>query len=117
QGLLPETVRSYAHEGGSIGNISFVAIPFNAAHKEGAMVVANFLLDPATQAHAQDITVLGSYSVLDPAKLGEAERAAFAALPASPALPSNDALGKTLNEPHPGWMTRIAEDWAKRYTK
>ncbi len=63
-------------EGGTIGNISFVAIPFNAAHKEGAMVVANFLLDPATQAHAQDITVLGSYSVLDPAKLGEAENGA-----------------------------------------
>ncbi|MBC7141922.1 MAG: ABC transporter substrate-binding protein [Rhodobacteraceae bacterium] len=117
RGLLPDTVRSYAPEGGSIGNVSFVAIPFNAAHKEGAMVVANFLLDPATQAHAQDITVLGSYSVLDPARLGEAEKAAFAALPASPALPSNEALGPTLNEPHPSWMTRIAEDWARRYTE
>ncbi|MEZ5777506.1 MAG: ABC transporter substrate-binding protein [Paracoccaceae bacterium] len=116
-GLLPDTVRSYAPESGSIGNVSFVAIPFNAAHKEGAMVVANFLLDPATQAHAQDITVLGSYSVLDPANLGEAEKAAFAALPTSPALPSNEALGPTLNEPHPSWMTRIADEWAKRYTE
>ena len=117
RGLLPDTVRSYAPEGGSIGNISFVAIPFNAAHKEGAKVVANFLLDPATQAHAQDITVLGSYSVLDPAGLDDEARAAFAALPASPALPSNEALGPTLNEPHPSWMTRIAEEWAKRYTE
>ncbi len=117
QGLLPDTVRSYAPDGGSIGNISFVAIPFNAAHKEGAMVVANFLLDPATQAHAQDITVLGSYSVLDPEKLGDAEKAAFAALPSSPALPTNDSLGPTLGEPHPSWMTRIAEEWAKRYTE
>ena len=117
RGLLPDTVRSYAPEGGSIGNISFVAIPFNAAHKEGAKVVANFLLDPATQAHAQDITVLGSYSVLDPARLDDEARAAFAALPASPALPSNEALGPTLNEPHPSWMTRIAEEWAKRYTE
>lgn len=117
RGLLPDTVRSYAPEGGSIGNISFVAIPFNAAHKEGAKVVANFLLDPATQAHAQDITVLGSYSVLDPARLDDEARAAFAALPASPALPSNEALGPTLNEPHPSWMSRIAEEWAKRYTE
>lgn len=117
RGLLPETVRSYAPEGGSIGNISFVAIPFNAAHKEGAMVVANFLLDPATQAKAQDITVLGSYSVLDPSKLDDDAKAAFAALPSSPALPSNEALGPTLNEPHPSWMTRIAEEWAKRYTE
>ncbi len=117
RGLLPETVRSYAPEGGSIGNISFVAIPFNAANKEGAMVVANFLLDPATQAKAQDITVLGSYSVLDPAKLDDSAKAAFAALPSSPVLPSNEELGRTLNEPHPSWMTRIAEEWAKRYTE
>jgi putative thiamine transport system substrate-binding protein len=117
RGLLPDTVRSYAPAAGSIGNISFVAIPYNAAHREGAMVVANFLLDPATQAMAQDIEVLGSYSVLDPAKLDDAARSAFAALPSSPALPANDALGATLNEPHPSWMTRIAEEWAKRYTE
>ncbi|SPH23681.1 hypothetical protein DEA8626_02747 [Defluviimonas aquaemixtae] len=117
RGLLPFSVRSYAPEGGSIGNVSFVAIPFNAAHKEGAMVVANFLLDPATQARAQDITILGSYSVLDPAALGAQEKAAFDALPSSPALPTNEELGRTLNEPHPGWMTRIAEEWAKRYTE
>lgn len=117
QGLLPKTVRSYAPSGGSIGNISFVAIPFNAAHQAGAEVVANFLLDPATQAHAQDISVMGSYSVLDVAKLDDAQKAAFAALPASEALPSNADLGATLVEPHPSWMTRIAAEWAKRYTK
>lgn len=117
RGLLPDTVRSYAPEGGSLGNISFVAIPFNASHKEGAMVVANFLLDPAVQARAQDIRVLGSYAVLDPARLGAEERAAFAALPAAPALPAPEALGPVLNEPHPGWMTRIEAEWARRYTR
>lgn len=117
KGLLPETARAYGLADGTIGNVSFVAIPYNAAHKEGAMVVANFLMDPATQAHAQDITVLGSYSVLDPAKLGEAEKAAFAALPASPALPTLADLGETLIEPHPSWMTMIAEAWAERYTQ
>ncbi len=117
KGLLPETVRSYGFEGGSIGNVSFVAIPFNAAHKEGAMVLANFLLDPATQAKAQDITVLGSYSVLDPAKLSDDDKAAFAALPTSDALPTTESLGATLVEPHPAWTVRLAEDWAKRYTK
>lgn len=117
KGLLPGTVRAYGLDNGSLGNVSFVAIPYNAANVEGAMVVANFLLDPATQAHAQDITVLGSYSVLDPAKLGEAERAAFAALPVSPALPTLEALGETLIEPHPSWMTMITEAWARRYTQ
>ncbi len=117
QGLLPDTARVFVPEGGTIGNISFVAIPYNAAHREGAMVVANFLLDPATQARQQDISVLGSFSVLDPAKLGEAEAAAFAALPAAPALPTLADLGPTLLEPHASWMTRLTEDWAARYTK
>ena len=38
------------------GNTSFVGIPYNAANREGAMVVADFLLDPATQARAPAIT-------------------------------------------------------------
>ncbi|QYK42418.1 MAG: ABC transporter substrate-binding protein [Paracoccaceae bacterium] len=117
QGLLPDSARVFVPEAGSIGNISFVAIPFNAAHREGAEVVANFLLDPETQARQQDITVLGSFSVLDPARLPETAQAAFAALPAAPALPRLEDLGRTLPEPHPGWMTRIAEEWARRYVK
>ena len=117
QGLLPDTARVFVPEGGTIGNISFVAIPYNAAHREGAMVVADFLLEPATQARMQDITVLGSFSVLDPARLDDAARANFAALPSAPALPTLDELGPTLLEPHPSWMTRLTEDWAARYTQ
>ncbi len=116
QGLLPDTARVFVPENGSIGNISFVAIPFNAANSEGAQVVANFLLDPATQAHMQNIEVLGSYSVLDPTKLNQEEAEMFDALPTSPALPSVSDLGPTLLEPHSSWMTRLTEEWAKRYT-
>ena len=117
KGLLPDSVRTYGPDAGSIGNVSFVAIPFNAAHKEGAMVLANFLLDPATQAQAQNIRILGSYSVLDMGKLDAAQQQAFAGLPTSPALPGADDLGPTLIEPHPEWMTRLTEEWARRYTK
>jgi len=117
QGTLPETARVFVPKAGSIGNISFVAIPFNAAHTAGAEVVANFLLDPATQAHMQDITVLGSFAVLDPAKLDDTAKAAFAALPTAPALPALTDLGPTLLEPHASWMTKLTAEWAKRYTK
>lgn len=117
QGSLPETARVFTPKAGSIGNISFVAIPFNAAHMAGAQVVANFLLDPATQAHMQNITVLGSFSVLDPAKLDAPAQAAFAALPTAPALPTLESLGPTLLEPHASWMIKLSEEWAKRYTK
>ena len=116
-GLLPDTVRTFVPAKGTIGNTSFVAIPYNAANREGAMVVADFLLDPATQAHAQDFRQMGNFTVLDMAKLSPAERKRFADLPRTPALPTNAELGATLLEPHPSWMTRIASEWEKRYTK
>jgi putative thiamine transport system substrate-binding protein len=117
QGLLPETARVFVPEGGTIGNISFVAIPFNAANKAGAQVVANFLLDPQTQAHMQNIEVLGSFSVLDPDRLDDAAKQAFAQLPSAPALPGLQDLGPTMLEPHPSWMTRLTKEWAERYSK
>jgi len=117
QGLLPDTVRSYTLDGGTLGNVSFVAIPFNAAHREAAEVVADFLLDPSTQAHAQDIGVLGSFSVLDPNKLTSEQSSVFAALPASPALPTIESLGPTIVEPHPSWTDQLVAEWSKRYTK
>lgn len=116
-GLLPDTVRTFVLAKGTIGNTSFVAIPYNAANREGAMVVADFLLDPATQAHAQDFRQMGNFTVLDMAKLSPAERKRFADLPRTPALPTNAELGATLLEPHPSWMTRIASEWERRYTK
>lgn len=116
-GLLPDTVRVFVPEGGSIGNVSFVAIPYNAAHKEGAEVVANFLLEPSTQARMQNIDVLGSFSVLDPAKLDDSAKTAFAALPIAPSLPALADLGPTLLEPHASWMTRLTKEWSRRYTK
>jgi putative thiamine transport system substrate-binding protein len=116
-GLLPDSVRTFTFTKGTIGNTSFVAIPYNAANKEGAMVVANFLLEPATQAHAQDIRQMGNFTVLDLERLAPADRARFAALPKHPALPTAAELGTVLLEPHPSWMTRITAEWERRYTK
>ena len=60
---------------------------------------------------------MGNFIVLDMAKLSPAERKRFADLPRTPALPTNAELGATLLEPHPSWMTRIASEWERRYTK
>jgi putative thiamine transport system substrate-binding protein len=114
---LPASVRTVIFDGGTIGNTSFVAIPYNAAHKEAAMVVANFLLEPSTQARAQDYREIGAFTVLDVGALPAEGRALFDALPRHPALPSNADLGTPLPEPHPSWMTRIAAQWERRYTK
>ncbi len=116
-GLLPDTVRTVVFAKGTIGNTSFVAIPYNAASREGAMVVANFLLEPATQAHAQDFRQMGNFTVLDLARLPAADRRRFDELPRHPALPTNAELGVQLLEPHPSWMTRITAEWERRYTR
>lgn len=117
EGLLPETARVFVTEGGMIGNVSFVAIPYNAANKAGAKVVADFLISPEAQAHMQDITVLGSFSVLDPARLDAEAQALFDALPKAEALPRLEDLGPTLLEPHASWMTLLTEEWSRRYTQ
>ena len=116
-GLLPDTARVFVPEGGTLGNISFVAIPYNAAHVDGAQVVADFLLSPEAQAHMQNIDNLGAFSVLDPALMDAEAAPFFADLPQSPALPELADLGPTLLEPHASWMTAIAEDWAARYAR
>ena len=115
-GLLPRTVRTVGLAHGTIGNTSFVAIPYNSPHKAGAMVVANFLPSPAAQARAGNIRYLGGPTVLDRAKLTPAERALFASLPDSPWVPRRAALKRVLAEPHPSWARRLAEAWERRYT-
>ncbi len=115
KGELPETARVFVPQSGTIGNLSFVAIPYNASNKAGAEVVANFLLSPEAQAQMQNIDILGSFSVLDPAKLPAEAQNLFAELPKAPALPNLEDLGKTLSEPHPDWMNMLVEEWQKRY--
>lgn len=114
-GVLPDTVRTFVPEGGSIGNASFVAIPYNANAKEGAMVVANFLLSPEAQARALDPAVLGYGTVLDVGTLSPEDRARFDAVPLGMATLSPEELGEVLPEPHPSWAERLEADWTARY--
>jgi len=116
-GLLPETARTFVFERGTIGNTHFVAIPYNARAKEGAMAVANFLMSPEAQAHKQNPEVWGDDTVLDLDKLSAAERSLFDVLPRGAATLAPAALGPTLLEPHPTWMTRIESEWQKRYSR
>lgn len=112
---LPETARTFVLEGGTLGNASFVAIPYNASAAAGAMVVANFLLSPEAQLRAQTPDILGYGTVLDMDALSPADRAAFDALELGVATLSPAELGQALPEPHPSWMSRIEADWTERY--
>ena len=114
-GELPETVRTYVFDGGTIGNTHFLAVPFNAAAKEGAMVVADFLMSAEAQIRKQDPRIWGDFTVLDVAGLPEADRAAFAALPLGVATLSPQELGPVLPEPHPSWVSWLEGEWERRY--
>ncbi len=114
-GELQDSVRTFVFEEGTLANSSYLSIPYNAANKAGALVLANLILDPAIQARAQDPDVLGFQTVLGQHLLEPQDRARFEALELGVATLAPDQLGTGLLEPHPSWMTRIAGDWTARY--
>lgn len=115
QDKLPDTVRTFVLEQGTIGNTNFVAIPFNAKAREGAMVLANFLMSPEAQIRKQDPSVWGSFTVLDVARLPEKDQAAFGDLKLGVATLTPTELGVTQLEPHPSWVAVLESGWAERY--
>ncbi|WP_417414780.1 ABC transporter substrate-binding protein [Hoeflea sp.] len=114
-GELPDTVRSFTYSDGTLGNTHFVAIPYNAAAKAGALVLANFLISPEAQARKQDPSIWGDPTVLSMDKLSAEDRAAFEALDLGVATLKPDELGPALDEPHPDWMEHIEGEWLRRY--
>ncbi|MCR4269235.1 ABC transporter substrate-binding protein [Nitratireductor sp. ZSWI3] len=114
-GELPATVRSFTFPGGTLANTHFLAIPYNATAKAGALVTANFLLSPEAQARKQDPAIWGDPTVLALGKLGAEDRARFDAIDLGVATLRPDELGPALDEPHPNWMERIETEWKRRY--
>jgi putative thiamine transport system substrate-binding protein len=114
-GELQDSVRTFVFDNGTIGNASFLSIPYNAANTAGALVLANLIIDPEIQALAQDPAVMGFQTVLGMDLLTDEDRARFEALELGVATLSPAEMGNALLEPHPTWMTRIAEDWTARY--
>jgi putative thiamine transport system substrate-binding protein len=114
-GELPDTVRSFTFAGGTLANTHFVAIPYNAAAKAGALVLANFLISPEAQARKQDPKIWGDPTVLAVSKLAPEDKARFDALDLGVATLKPDQLGPAIGEPHPSWMERLETEWKRRY--
>ncbi|MGD9734047.1 MAG: ABC transporter substrate-binding protein [Solirubrobacterales bacterium] len=112
KGEFPTTVRPFLIGGGALQNTSYVTIPANAEHVAGAEVVANLLLDPRLQAAMSDPAVLGTPSVLDPARVTRARAVALrSSASRSPYLLS--ALGKPLGELPASRDVPIEEAWTR----
>jgi putative thiamine transport system substrate-binding protein len=116
QKLLPETMRPFVPNAGSIGNTHFVAIPFNAGAPEGAMLFADFLLSPEAQARKENADLWGDPTVLSIARLNPEERKLFDDLPRGIATPTPQELGRPLPEPHASWVAALEQAWLKRYS-
>ncbi len=68
RGSFAETVKPYVFDGGTLSNVSFLAIPERTSSPEGAMVVADLMLGPALQRAKLDL--VGIPSVLSAKTLG-----------------------------------------------
>lgn len=113
-GQLPDTVRTYVFDQGTIGNTHFVTIPWNASAKAAAMVTANFLLSPEAQARKADPQFWGDLTVLDVSSLSKENQATFNQIDLGVwALPIG--AGKVLPEPHASWAEALETAWLKRY--
>lgn len=94
-GTLPPTAKAFAFEKGALSNIHFMAIPWNANAKEGALVAINFLMSEEAQARKANSDYWGDPAVVK--------------------LSDSKPLFKSQPEPHPSWQVALEQEWLKRY--
>lgn len=117
-GLYPDTVRTFVFEEGTIANTHFVAIPFNTSDKEGAMVVANFLLSPEAQYAKADPNIWGDLPAIDLTRLDVEWQQKFADLPRGIAtLPDEVLQQHQLPEPRSEILIRLEQGWQEHVLK
>lgn len=116
-GELPESIRTYVHRSGTIGNTHFLGIPYNASAVEGAMVFADFLLSPRAQARKSDPEIWGDPTVLNLSRLTPGDRVLFEKIPILKAGLPLAELSKVLPEPHASWVEALEKAWQIRYGK
>ncbi|UCD81653.1 MAG: ABC transporter substrate-binding protein [Desulfobacterales bacterium] len=117
-GLYPDSVRTFVFEEGTISNTHFVAIPFNASNKEGAMVVANFLISPEAQLQKATIEVWGDMPAIDIGRLDADWQNKFKNLPRGIATLSDAELqSHQLPEPPSEILIRLEKGWDQHVLK
>lgn len=113
RGEYPSTVRTFVFDEGTIGNYSYLGIPFNAGNVAGALVVINHLMSPS---HAMDqAKALGTLFPMRLDLLSPAERDAVLAIPPGPATLSIAELAShQLAEPDAQYLVRLEKEWTEK---
>lgn len=115
RGDLPITSKSYVLDAGTLSNVSFVAIPVNSPHKEGAQVIANFLLSAEVQFRAAINPALASEPAIAFDQFNPQQRARLLQRAQNHGAIDPRALARKLEEPHPSWTQAIEKEWQRRY--
>lgn len=110
RGEFPPTVRTFVWESGTLSNYSYLAVPFNARNREGALAVVNELLS-FEQAVGFSKTLGATFPLaLEP--LTAEQNAVVAAIPRGVATLPPDVLAEhALPEPHSEYLVRFEKDW------
>jgi len=118
-GLFAETVRTFVFDEGTIANTHFVAIPFNAADRAGAMVVADFLLSPEAQLQKADPRVWGDLPAIDAGRLGAGWQETFqTTIGQGPAtLPPAELSTRRWPELPADFLVRLERGWQTHVLK
>ncbi|MEZ4860712.1 MAG: ABC transporter substrate-binding protein [Caldilineaceae bacterium] len=112
QGRYPDTIRTYVFTTGTMANVSYVAIPYNANNPAGAMVLANYLLSPEYQILLTDPTELGWLVAIDPTRLDQAQQEQLATIERGIAtLPPAELNSHALPEARASWVAPIEQGW------
>jgi len=118
KGIFPRTTRTFYLDAGTVANVSYVTIPFNAANKEGALVLADFLDSPAAQTRRAIVAKSGDATVLNLDALSDADKTALKAIPLDEAtLPYAELSMHAVPELPSAYVTRIDKDWAANVLK
>lgn len=118
KGTFPKTTKTFLFDAGTIANTHYLAIPFNAANKSGAMILANLLQSPAAQIEKAKPSVWGDLPAIDPTKLSAEDKAALEAVPRGEATLAPDVLAaKSLPELQGDWLDQIEKGWQTNVLK
>lgn len=111
-GIYPESTRTFIFDKGTIGNTHFVAVPFNAPNKEGALALINYILNVESQATKYAPATWGDLPVLDNDKLTQAEKDRLASIETGAAsLPQDELLENRLPEMPANLVPIIEKIW------
>ncbi|MCG0276461.1 MAG: ABC transporter substrate-binding protein [Thermosediminibacteraceae bacterium] len=117
-GEFPATVKSFVFQKGTLGNTHYLAIPFNAPNKAGALVFINYILSPEVQASKNDPANWGDLPAIDFNRLSKEERKLFEEIKLEEAaLPGDYLAAHRLPEPNASLIPVIEEIWVEKVLK